>query len=272
MQPIGDTLHTAAGLPPETAITPAEIDRSSGHLHPVQPASDEVRCHICDDAGFLRRNVPPGHPDFGKAFPCHCNQPDPEHITQILIELSRLPLPTRERCRFQTWRTVPPLGRAAEAARRFAEGEVEHPFLTLVGPPGTGKSHLALAIGWEWVEQRRGTVIYWRAEDLLDALRAGYDRDNKTATPDTYLTLHAVTNCDLLILDDLGETGQTEYADRKLDQVIDARYINRRRTVMTTNATDEEMPERLADRLHEGRVLVLSAPSFRRQQRRRTQP
>src|SRR4030042_2339616 len=67
MQPIGDTLHTAAGLPPETAITPAEIDRSSGHLHPVQPASDEVRCHICDDAGFLPRHVPPGPPAVGKA-------------------------------------------------------------------------------------------------------------------------------------------------------------------------------------------------------------
>ena len=29
-------------------------------------------CPICDDMGFTTRNVPIGHPDFGKAFPCEC--------------------------------------------------------------------------------------------------------------------------------------------------------------------------------------------------------
>jgi DNA replication protein DnaC len=266
MNGIQDHLRAAAGLPPDAELPQAQIDRSDGRGPPPQPVSDEFKCPICHDMGFVGKNVPYGHPDWGKVFPCQCNQPDPEEITRILAKLSRLPLPTRERCRFRTWRSVPQLVAAEKAARRFAEGQAEHPFLTFAGPPGTGKTHLALAIGWEWVEQRRGTVIYWRVEDLLDALRAGYDRDNNTATPDTYLTLHAVTNCDLLILDDLGETGQTQWADRKLDQLIDARYINRRRTVTTTNATDEELPERLADRLHEGKVYALNAPSARRQQ------
>ena len=33
--------------------------------------SDNV-CPICRGAGYLVKNVPPGHPDFGKLFPCQC--------------------------------------------------------------------------------------------------------------------------------------------------------------------------------------------------------
>ena len=272
MQNIRDRLLAAAGLPPDTPIPPVDIDRRNGSLPPLQPASDEPTCPRCGDAGFVRRDLPPEHPDFGKAYPCPCSIPTPEAVMDRLGQLSRMPPTSRDLSRFKTWRDVPPLRPALEVARRYAKGEGAHPFLTLAGRPGTGKTHLALAIGWEWLDAAQGTVLYWRVASLLDYLRAGYSREEKAATPDTYTTIYAVANCGLLILDDLGAEVGTEWATEKLDTIVDERYVNRRHTVVTTNATDAELPERLADRLHEGTTLVLSAASFRRQQRRRPQP
>lgn len=272
MRSIKDALLDAAGLPKDAEIPKVDLSAANGRPPAPQPESDKVRCHICGDAGFVRRNVPLGHPDFGKPFPCVCNQPEPEHIIQLLITLSRLPTPSRQTHRFETWQSSPSTDPVLQAAHRYTEGQVAHPFLTFAGPPGTGKTHLALSIGWDWLEQRRGTVIYWRVASLLDALRAGYDRENRSATPDTYLTLHAVTHCDLLILDDLGAERDTEWATEKLDQIVDERYIARRRLVVTTNATPNELPPRLESRLRHGAVYVIDAPDYRRRQERRRQP
>ena len=46
---------------------------------PVEPAAEEApapACARCRDAGFLRRDVPLGHPDFGKLVPCPCRSED----------------------------------------------------------------------------------------------------------------------------------------------------------------------------------------------------
>src|ERR671922_2571256 len=38
---------------------------------PEAPAAD---CPICKGHGFVRKNVPVGHPEFGRAIPCTCRQ------------------------------------------------------------------------------------------------------------------------------------------------------------------------------------------------------
>ena len=49
---------------------PKRTERGAGAL--FQPAS--ATCPHCQGVGFVLADVPLGHPDFGKAMPCHCKQ------------------------------------------------------------------------------------------------------------------------------------------------------------------------------------------------------
>ena len=49
---------------------------------PEQQTVEEV-CARCEGAGFVRRTVRLGHPDFGKAFPCDCTLDEREDQRQV---------------------------------------------------------------------------------------------------------------------------------------------------------------------------------------------
>src|SRR5699024_9337078 len=52
---------------------------------------DDVRCPICNDAVYLRADVPPGHPSFGRLFPCQCKRKElDERRAEELRRLSNL--------------------------------------------------------------------------------------------------------------------------------------------------------------------------------------
>ena len=66
---------------------------------------------------------------------------------------------------------------AYHAALKFVSGKADHHFLTLVGEPGRGKTHIAFGIGWHWLEHNmdsRGLVKYYQVETLMDELIATF--------------------------------------------------------------------------------------------------
>ena len=71
------------------------------------------------------------------------------------ITLSRLPRITQQTHRFSTWQKRDELIEACDYVYKFACGIPEKNFLTLAGQPGTGKTHLALACAWSWLETAR---------------------------------------------------------------------------------------------------------------------
>ncbi len=169
---------------------------------------------------------------------------------------------SRESWRFHTWldRGYPSLRDAYYCALRLARGNLTFGnFLVLAGPTGTGKTHLAAAIGWEWFEDGF-RVVFTRVDDLLDDLRKGYD-DN------TYhKKLDRVRYCDLLILDDLGTEAARDWGLEKLDRVVDWRYAARVPLVVTTNAKSEDLLPRVASRLGDKScsvVVQIDAPDAR---------
>lgn len=182
---------------------------------------------------------------------------------QSRVSWSNIPVITYQTHRLQTF--LPPKGaeRAYQAALDFVSGKAKHHFLTFVGEPGRGKTHLALGIGWHWLENDFGLVRYWQVEGLLDDLRHGFRADTDERISQFDALLNRVKEVPLLILDDLGVEQSTPWARAKLDEIIDYRYLNAAKTVFTTNLAPSKLEPRIASRLQEGVVVVLDCGDYR---------
>ncbi|MEX1254904.1 MAG: ATP-binding protein [Dehalococcoidia bacterium] len=218
---------------------------------PPPPTIDDGSCPLCHGARFVQRDVPLGHPDFGRAVACRCTEDEDqeERLTRLrrysdLGPLTRL-----------TFDNLIRLGRNPElnAQKRFqrcvddAEAFAKDPkgWLVLVGASGCGKTHIGAAIANRCIET--GTpALFVVVPDLLDHLRAAYKPDAEVAYDDL---LEQVRNAPVLILDDLGTQSATAWAQEKLFQIMNHRYNARLPTVVTTNMQLSKFDERLRSRL-----------------------
>lgn len=148
------------------------------------------------------------------------------------------------------------------ATCRFLDEKVS---ILIAGRSGTGKSHIAQAIGHSAV--RRGyDVLFTTQTKLLGQLQAA------RATQSYDRRLAALAKLDLLIVDDFGLKPLRPPQDEDLHELIAERY-ERRSTILTSNLDFKEwgdaFPNRLLgaatlDRLRHGAYLVvLDGESYR---------
>lgn len=219
--------------------------------------------------GFVTRDVPIDHPDFGKAFPCVCQRDALEaRRREYLRSLSNLDAVADKT--FDTFQLERPalndeqlvsLRVAYGSARQFAE----HPkgWLLFQGSYGSGKTHLAAAIANYRLEQG-DSVLFMTVPDLLDHLRATFGPTSEIAYDDLF---ERVRNVPLLILDDLGAESPTPWAREKLFQLLNHRYMRRLPTVITTNVDLSRLDPRVRSRLVDHALTLsvpLNLPDFRR--------
>jgi len=145
--------------------------------------------------------------------------------------------------------------------------------LILAGPIGTGKTHLAIALGLEATKQKR-RVLFTRAADLVRQLVEARDARELGRLQRRLLTL------DVLIIDELGFVPFDRIGGELLFNLITDRY-ERRATMVTTNlafaewvtvfAGDEKLTTALLDRLaHHATVITTKGKSYRMKKRRTT--
>jgi DNA replication protein DnaC len=207
-------------------------------------------------------DVPIGHPNFGRIFPCQCTvERREERLIDDLRRLSNLDaFPDQTFESFDS--TVPGLEDAFDEAVRYARNP--HGWLFLHGNCGCGKTHLAVAIAHHAMERQKLSVLFAVVPDLLDHLRATFDPGNGVAYDERF---NAIRNAQLLVLDDLGTENTTPWAREKLYQIFNHRYNEQLPTVITSNHDFRRIEDRVLSRLLDTRLtryVHIDADDYRR--------
>jgi DNA replication protein DnaC len=164
-------------------------------------------------------------------------------------------------------------GVAAAQINSLAHGErITHAEnLIFAGPIGTGKTHLATALGIEAAKQKR-RVWFIRAAELVRLLREARDARELGRLQ------RRLPQIDVLIVDELGFVPFDRAGGELLFNLLADRY-ERRSVILTTNlpfadwvtifAGDEKLTTALLDRLaHHATVITTRGKSYRMRTRR----
>jgi DNA replication protein DnaC len=212
-----------------------------------------MTCPLCEGTGWQtieREGV-------RRVTRCACRRSD-----AAVRQLTDTRIPRRYlHCGFDNFREYnESLRRARIRAQKLAD---EFPAvdrgLFLEGPPGVGKTHLAVAVLRQAVSTRGARGIFYDTRDLLRVIRSTYDPVVRTTELDI---LRPVMTADLLVLDDIGAEKTSEWVEETLNLIVNTRYNERRTTVFTSNyedRPDESDPNtllcrigfRMRSRLHE---------------------
>jgi DNA replication protein DnaC len=239
---------------------------------PITSSTDQAgdpNCPHCGGQGYLRADVPMGHPSFGRLEVCACRRRDvSEQVRERLYSLSHL-----DELKDLTFESFQPRGRkglgemqantleiAYNQAHHYAQSL--NGWLLLQGGYGCGKTHLAAAIA-NFAVGMGVPTLFLTVPDLLDTLRFSYASEDTTFEQ----RFDEIRNSSLLVLDDFGTQNATPWAQEKLFQIVNYRYINKLPLVVTTNLLLDEIEARLRSRLADPELVSavrVHAPDYRR--------
>jgi DNA replication protein DnaC len=184
-------------------------------------------CPLCDDTGWK----PTEHNGVRRVARCDCWR---ERASTEALAHANVP-PRYAACEFSNFVTYSNdrLLKAVESARRFAERfPAVDKGLLIIGPPGIGKTHLALATMKQVVRTSAARARYYDTRGLLTQIRSTYNSFTKTAEMDV---IRPVMDAELLVLDDLGAERLTDWVEETMNVIVNSRYNAKLPTIFTSN-------------------------------------
>jgi len=228
---LGDSLRALLGH--------AEYARLIEAGRQAPPDEVELVCPRCRGSGWLRLDLPAGAADFGKVVECACGLVV-KRRADVLFGRSRIPAEYAD----LDLSTYPDRRIAADVLGWWSN--LPSPWLVLAGDLGVGKTGLAIGVIKRALAEGK-SAIFRPLVELLSDIRATY-RTRDASTPDEADMVGSLKAVDVVAIDDLGAERATGWAQERLFEILNHRYNERRRTVLTTNLGPGELTEHLGER------------------------
>jgi len=191
-------------------------------------------CSVCNDTGWVLKN------SHGRivAARCRCFE---KRKGQILLRDAEIPK-RYANCSFNNFEIHNDSHKhAIKIAKQFVKNyPVQDVGLLFIGPCGVGKTHLAVALINELIQQKRVPCYFCDFRELIRKIQNTYSPNSSLSESEI---LEPIFRRDVLVLDELGAKRTTAWVEEMVFYIVNHRYNGKKLTVFTSNYPDQSDDE-----------------------------